>query len=263
MADPFVVRARRHRADPAIPRADQLERRPLDPGGRDPPRRPGSRPPHLRLRRRSTRNEQPKSGTSQKPAGRLHPRRRAFRFPPGVAKRIPPGSDLLFEVHYTPIGKPGSTARPSAWSFPRSRPSTWRSPEASPAGACEFPLEPPIIRSKAAWTTDRDIHLLSLSPHMHLRGKSFEFVARVSRRTPGNPSLRAALRLQLAERLSPRRAQSASQGHADSVRSRTTTIHRTTWPTPIPTRPSLWGEQTWDEMMIGFIDYYEDELADC
>ena len=26
-------------------------------------------------------------------------------FPPGVAKRIPRGIDLLFEVHYTTIGK--------------------------------------------------------------------------------------------------------------------------------------------------------------
>ena len=26
-------------------------------------------------------------------------------FPPGIGKRIPRGSDLLFEVHYTPIGK--------------------------------------------------------------------------------------------------------------------------------------------------------------
>ena len=30
-------------------------------------------------------------------------------------------------------------------------------------------------------------------------------------------------------------------------------------PTPTQTKTVLWGEQTWDEMMIGFIDYYEDE----
>ena len=28
---------------------------------------------------------------------------------------------------------------------------------------------------------------------------------------------------------------------------------------PDPTQTVLWGEQTWDEMMIGFIDYYEDQ----
>ena len=26
-------------------------------------------------------------------------------YPPGIAKKIPPGTDLVFEVHYTPIGQ--------------------------------------------------------------------------------------------------------------------------------------------------------------
>ena len=29
---------------------------------------------------------------------------------------------------------------------------------------------------------------------------------------------------------------------------------------PDPDQTVLWGEQTWDEMMIGFIDYYEDAI---
>ena len=28
---------------------------------------------------------------------------------------------------------------------------------------------------------------------------------------------------------------------------------------PDPDRTVLWGEQSWDEMMIGFIDYFEDD----
>ena len=55
------------------------------------------------------------------------------------------------------------------------------------------------LSSTEAWHTfRRDTLLLSLFPHMHLRGKSVSLRGSVSGRHEGNSARRAALRLRLA-----------------------------------------------------------------
>ena len=43
------------------------------------------------------------------------PGKRARVFPDGMAKRIPAGSELIFQVHYTPIGTPQARSQSSSW----------------------------------------------------------------------------------------------------------------------------------------------------
>jgi peroxiredoxin len=175
--------------------------------------------------------------------------------PAGVAKRIPRGADLLFEVHYTPIGKPRFD-RPSVgllvWHEPPRHLAVTRG---IPAHTLRIPPGDPDYTLRSFWTAKRDIHLLSLEPHMHLRGKSFVITA-------DYPDGRAEILLsvprydfnwQTVYRLTqpksiPKGTRIHCEAHFDNSPSNPAN--------PDPTRTVTWGEQSWDEMMIGLIDYY-------
>src|SRR5262249_34898488 len=98
-------------------------------------------------------------------------------FPPGVAKRIPAGSDLIFELHYQPIGKVRFD-RPSIGLIMSKEPPRH---EALTRGIPQHNLRIPPGASdhveRSASTTKTDVQLLSFMPHMHVRGKSFMYTA--------------------------------------------------------------------------------------
>lgn len=179
-------------------------------------------------------------------------------FPPGIAKRIPPGSELLFEVHYTPIGK-SRFDRSTIGLIIAGKPPEHLAVTRGIAGwGLKIPPRTAGYQKKAAWTTDRDIHLLSLSPHMHLRGKSFKFTAEYPDR-----HLEILLSVphydfnwQSAYRLAEPKALPKGtliQCDAEYDNSPSNPAN------PDPEQTVLWGEQSSDEMMIGFIDYYNDD----
>ncbi len=96
---------------------------------------------------------------------------------PGQAKLIKAGSDLVFQLHYTTDGKPGCD---------RSRVGLILSHEPPrervmmlAAANLQFVIPPgdPDYRVDSRLVIDRPVTLVSLLPHMHLRGKSFEFRA--------------------------------------------------------------------------------------
>ena len=94
--------------------------------------------------------------------------------PEGMAKKIPAGSDLIFQMHYTPngIAQNGPFAA-SAWFSPRSRRSTRsiRVPVAQPA--FQIPPGADNYRVEQSFDIRKDGLLLGFMPHMHLRGKDF------------------------------------------------------------------------------------------
>jgi hypothetical protein len=179
-------------------------------------------------------------------------------YPPGIVKKIPAGADLVFEIHYTPIGKVRYD-RPSfgvviSKQGPRHLAIT--------RGVAQRGLRiPPGVSDhveRADWTINRDIHLLSLAPHMHLRGKSFvyeihypdgrvEIPLSVPRYDFGWQSV-----YRLRQPLSlPRGTKIHCEAHYDNSTANPAN--------PDPDATVTWGEQSWDEMMMGYFDYYEDE----
>ena len=97
-------------------------------------------------------------------------------FPAGMAKRIPAGWRLVFVVHYAPIGTPQIDRTSVGLVF------------ADRAGvrqevATNLILDPdlripprePSHRIERSRTFENDVLLLSMFPHMHLRGKSFRY----------------------------------------------------------------------------------------
>ncbi len=97
------------------------------------------------------------------------------RWPDGMAKLVPPGSDLVFQMHYMAHGEVKSDQTAIGLVFakepPKQRVLTLQLTNdhfVIPPGADDFRVE-------ARGTLPNDATLLSFLPHMHLRGKRFEY----------------------------------------------------------------------------------------
>src|ERR1051325_10552077 len=166
--------------------------------------------------------------------------------PAGTAKLIKAGADLVFEIHYTPNGKPASDRTRVAIRFAKSPPEkrvlTLQMANEKfviPAGASDYRV--------TAWgTLPNDALLLGFFPHMHLRGKRFEYNLIAA---PG--SLETLLRVnydfywQLRYRLAepkPVKAGTRIQAVAWYDNSRKNPHN------PDPAATVTWGDQSYEEM---------------
>src|SRR5262249_2154281 len=92
-------------------------------------------------------------------------------------------------------------------------------------------------------------------PHMHLRGKDFEYVAEFpdghTEKVLSVPhwDFNWQVHYELVEPMKmPKGARLACTAHFDNSASNKAN--------PDPAKRVTWGDQTWDEMMIGYINYY-------
>jgi peroxiredoxin len=108
------------------------------------------------------------------------PGQRTMQLPPGHARRIPAGSKLVFQMHYTPNGrKTEDVTKVGVW-FGEAEEITH---EVTTRVALNHDFEiPPNIEDHAVELQmrgfARNSRLLSVTPHMHLRGKSFRLETR-------------------------------------------------------------------------------------
>jgi hypothetical protein len=174
--------------------------------------------------------------------------------PDGVARFIPAGSRLMFQVHYTPRGIPQTDRSEIGLVF--ADPRTIRKEMTAvaainmdlriPAGAADFAAE-------ADHRFGQDTIVYSLLPHMHLRGKSFRFEAVY-------PDRRREVLLDVPRyefdwqnvyvlsepKLMPEgtvlRCLARYDNSADNPSN------------PDPKHVVTWGEQTRDEMLVGYVE---------
>ena len=96
-------------------------------------------------------------------------------FPAGTAKRIPKGATLRFQMHYTPTGTEEKDRSSVGLIFSKTPPKY----EVRTRGIAQQLLVIPAgsknheVLSRS--TFSKDAELLSLLPHMHLRGKDFKY----------------------------------------------------------------------------------------
>jgi peroxiredoxin len=172
----------------------------------------------------------------------------------GAAKKIPKGANLIFQMHYTPSGVEQTDRSSVGLVFAKEPP---KHEVRTRAIAQQFLLIWPHgdhqrFESKA--TFKKDTLVWNLMPHMHLRGKSFEYqavypdgkretVLSVPRYDFGwQASYRLAKPLYL-----PAGSRIECTAHFDNSAMNLSN--------PDPTKLVRWGDQTWEEMMIGFVDY--------
>ena len=96
-------------------------------------------------------------------------------WPDGMAKLIPAGSDLVFEIHYTPNGRKTLDQTRVAMTFAPSPPQKRVLTLQMANDRFAIPPGDPDYRVTVWGSLPNDTLLLGFFPHMHLRGKSFEF----------------------------------------------------------------------------------------
>jgi hypothetical protein len=183
------------------------------------------------------------------------------RWPQGCAKLIKAGSDLVFQMHYTPNGHALSDQTRMGLIFARSLPD--RRVITLQLGSDRFVIPPghPDYRVAAWGTLPNDAMLLSLFPHMHLRGKSFEY----NLVEPGGRR-RTLLRVSPYNfywQLSYRLAQPLTLPAGTKLECVATFDNSRNNPNnPDPDDAVRFGPQSWEEMMIGFFDVAVDARTD-
>jgi hypothetical protein len=172
-------------------------------------------------------------------------------WPPGMAKLIPRGSDLVFQMHYTTNGKAATDQTIIALTFAK-EPVKQRVLTLQLTND-RFVIPPgvPDYRVEVSGTLPNDCTLLSFFPHMHLRGKQFEY--NIVRPKGRETLLRVNYNFywQLSYRLAQRlvlKAGTKLEAVAVFDNSRNNPHN------PDPEEAVRWGDQTDDEMMVGFFD---------
>jgi len=174
------------------------------------------------------------------------------RWPDGLAKFIPAGSDLVLQMHYTTNGHPASDRTSIGLLFakqpPRERVLTLqlnRHGLMIPPHADNFKVE-------VQGTLPNDCTLLSFFPHMHLRGKRFEYnLINADGKAETLLKVNWDFYWQLSYRLAePRLLKAGSKLQAIAWYDNSANNPHN----PDPNATVVWGEQTWNEMMVGFFD---------
>jgi hypothetical protein len=170
-------------------------------------------------------------------------------FKPGQAKLIPAGSDIVLEVHYMPEGKAASDQSRLGLVLAK-RPPVERTMTLS-AGNMSFKIPPgdPNFRVDSSYTMPADVTLLGLHPHMHMRGKSAEYrIVYPDGRTETllnvpHFSWHWQLWYDLAQPLKLAKGTKLEcTEHFDNSKNNPEN--------PDPAKTVIWGQQSFDEMMI-------------
>jgi peroxiredoxin len=175
-------------------------------------------------------------------------------FAPGTAKKIPKGSRLVFQMHYTPSGAEQTDRSSVGMVFAKEPPKYEVRTRAIAQRFLAIPPGEASYKAESRTTFPRDTLLVNLLPHMHLRGKSFEYrvvfpdgkqqvllsVPRWDFNWQSNYRLTKPLLLPAGTRIE---CTAYFDNSAKNLNN------------PDPEKWVRWGEQTWEEMMIGFVDY--------
>jgi peroxiredoxin len=173
---------------------------------------------------------------------------------PGNAKKIPKGSELVFQMHYTPNGTEQTDRSSVGLIFARERPAHEIRTRAIANQLFAIPAGDNNKEVKATTVFRQDTLLLSLMPHMHLRGKNFEY--RVIYPDDRSEVLLSVPRFDFGWQSNYRLAQPLKLTAGTRIECTAHFDNSATNPNnPDPSRVVVWGDQTWEEMMIGFVDY--------
>ena len=181
-------------------------------------------------------------------------------YAPGTAKLVRAGSKLRFQMHYTPNGKATTDRSYVGLRFAKQPPKYRALTGRALFFNLRIPPNDPNYESKASWTAKEEVRLTSMMPHMHLRGKDFKYTVifpdgreEVLLHVP-KYDFNWQLSYTLAEPLTlPAGTRIDCVAHHDNSPNNKYN--------PDPTKEVKWGDQTWEEMMIGWFNYTIDPPA--
>jgi hypothetical protein len=181
---------------------------------------------------------------------------------PGEGKLIKAGSDVVFQMHYTANGKAAADKTKVGVIFAKEPPAQRVLTAAAQNRKFVIPAGAPNHRVDAEITFQDSAILTAFLPHMHLRGKSFEY--RLVYPTGESQILLRVPKYDFNWQLS-------YYLEKPLLLTKGTKIECTAYFDNSPNNPAnpnpntevRWGDQSWEEMMIGFFDLAIDVKADA
>ncbi len=167
------------------------------------------------------------------------------------AKLVKAGSDIVLQLHYTANGKPATDKSKIGLVFPKTPPQLRNVTLLAPNRMFVIPPNDDNYEVKSEVELQDAVKLVALTPHMHFRGKDFLYkVVYPSGETETLLSVpKYDFNWQLGYRLAeplvlPKGARIQCTAHFDNSPNNPYN--------PDPTKEVRWGDQTWEEMMIGW-----------
>lgn len=164
------------------------------------------------------------------------------------------GSTFQFQVHYTTNGKEALDRSVLGIKVRKDKPAFRAYSSSAMQPRLSIPPGDASYEAKATFVFKEDVTLLDMTPHMHLRGKAFKYVltypdgrSEVLLNVP-HYEFNWQLSYILAE---PRRVPAGSKLEATAWYDNSP---NNKW-NPDPTQTVHWGDQTFQEMMIGFFNF--------
>jgi hypothetical protein len=170
---------------------------------------------------------------------------------PGTAKLIPAGSDLVFQMHYTASGKPAKDRTRLGLVFAKEPPKERVFTMLGVNTQISIPPGDPNYKAETIIPITHDMTMLTLFPHLHLRGKAFQYeliypngesetLLKVDK---WSLSWQLSYKLEKPIELKPGMKIKATGWWDNSANNPAN---------PDATSNVTWGEQSWEEMLVGF-----------
>ncbi len=174
-------------------------------------------------------------------------------YKPGQAKQIKAGTDFVIQMHYTVNGKPTKDQTSIGIVFAPGEPTERIVTTACVNNRFTIPAGDGNFKAEAIIPVANEMTMLSLFPHMHLRGKGFQYDLIYP-----NGETKTLLRIDhwsLAWQLSYKLAEPIQLTPGMKVKATAWWDNSANNPAnPDPSKDVKWGDQSWEEMLVGFYD---------
>jgi hypothetical protein len=175
-------------------------------------------------------------------------------FAPGTARLIKKGSSIVFQMHYTTNGQVTKDRTRIGFVFAKEPAKKIINTGNAINARFVIPAGDENYEVKASRTFDEDVLITSFMPHMHVRGKSFTYTATY-------PDGRSEILLNVPKydfnwqhTYIPKEPIALPKGTRLDCVAYFDNSPKNRF-NPDPTKPVRWGDQTWEEMMIGWYTF--------
>jgi mono/diheme cytochrome c family protein len=176
-------------------------------------------------------------------------------YPEGFARKLPAGATVSFQIHYTPNGKAVEDTMRMGLIFAQEPPKYVVHTTALPNARINIPAGAANHIETAQRRLPTDINAMAWMAHMHVRGKAFKFEAI----SPDGKTetLLDIPRYDFNWQLRYDYAMPRFLPRGTTIKITAVFDNSTENPAnPDPTKNVRWGQQTYDEMMIGYLEHY-------
>jgi len=183
--------------------------------------------------------------------GGVTPNKPGLTFDPGVARRLRGNQDIVLQLHYTTNGTAATDKTTVGIIYAKQPPAKLAAGGMALNPRFVIPANDGNYEVSATQLVAKDTMLTSLTPHMHVRGKDMTYIAHYPDGTSETLlsvpkyDFNWQITYELAKpKLLPAGTKIEVIAHYDNSANNKFN--------PDPSKDVRWGDQTWEEMMIGF-----------